>query len=237
MFLRKADGNPVATVLVADDEFPMRRLLRIYLENAGLRVEEADSGDAVLARLRKPGVDVLILDLMMPGTDGWQTCAEASTLVPNLPILILSARSDVVDRVAGLNIGADDYLTKPFDGRELVARVQALLRRAKPAADAVEFPVLGLVVDQSGHKVTFKGQIVNLTPKEFDLLDLLTRHVGRSFTREELLDRVWGMDFEGGTRTVDSHVKNIREKLRGAGASGELIVTVWGVGYRFEENP
>ncbi|RIV26652.1 DNA-binding response regulator [Alicyclobacillaceae bacterium I2511] len=225
----------MTTVLVADDESPMRRLLRIYLENAGLRVEEADSGDAVLTRLRRPGVDLLILDLMMPRTDGWQTCAEARMLIPDLPILILSARSDVVDRVTGLNIGADDYLTKPFDGRELVARAQALLRRAKPEEGAAAFPGLGLVVDGMGHKVTVKGQIVSLTPKEFDLLDLLTRHVGRSFTREELLDRVWGMDFEGGTRTVDSHVKNIREKLRAAGAGGELIVTVWGVGYRFEE--
>lgn len=222
------------SILVVDDEPHMRRLIRIYLENAGYHVVESEDGEQALEQMDHQFVHLVVLDLMMPGMDGWETCSEIRSKQSSIPILMLTARTAIEDKVAGLAMGADDYLTKPFDGRELIARVQALLRRSYSKSDLVDFEAVSLKIDSLGRDVHVKNQVVPLTPKEFDLLLFLAQNKGRSFTREDLLDRIWGPDYEGNTRTVDSHVKNIREKLREAGIEQNLILTVWGVGYKFE---
>lgn len=222
------------SVLVVDDEPHMRRLIRIYLENAGYDVVESEDGENALDEMEHQSIHLVILDLMMPGMDGWETCSEIRSRQPAIPVLMLTARTAVEDRVAGLGMGADDYLTKPFDGRELIARVQALLRRAYSQSELLDLDAISLKIDASGRDVRVKQRLVPFTPKEFDLLLFLAQHKGRSFTREDLLERIWGVDYEGGTRTVDSHVKNLREKLRDAGIEQNLILTVWGVGYKFE---
>lgn len=224
-------------ILVVDDEPHMRRLIRIYLENTGYEVYESEDGEVALEYIDKQSIHLVVLDLMMPGMDGWETCAEIRTRQPAIPILMLTARTSVEDKVAGLAMGADDYLTKPFDGRELIARVQALLRRSYPQSELIDLAALALKIDGLGRDVHVKNQLVPLTPKEFDLLLFLAQNKGRSFTRDNLLSRIWGADYDGNTRTVDSHVKNIREKLRDAGIQQNLILTIWGVGYKFEVAP
>jgi two-component system response regulator ResD len=222
------------SLLVVDDEAHMRQLVRIYLENAGYQVAEAMDGEAALEMMARQSFHLVILDVMMPGMDGWETCSEIHSREPAVPVLMLTARTAIEDKVAGLGMGADDYLTKPFDGRELTARVQALLRRAHAPTGILNFENLPLRIDTAGRGVYVNNKGVTFTPKEFDLLLLLAQNKGRSFTREELLDRVWGADYYGGTRTVDTHVKNIREKFRDAGLPQNSIHTVWGIGYKFE---
>ncbi|WP_233096014.1 response regulator transcription factor [Alicyclobacillus sp. SO9] len=222
-------------ILVVDDESHMRRLIQIYLQNAGYETIEAEDGETALLQMQHRHVHLVVLDLMMPGMDGWETCAEIQSRFPAVPVLMLTARTAVEDKVAGLSMGADDYLTKPFDGRELTARVQALLRRTQLSPDTIELKSIALQIDVTGRNVYVRGKPLSLTPKEYDLLLLLAQNQGRSFQREDLLNRVWGSDYYGGTRTVDSHVKNIREKLREAGiADQDPIRTVWGIGYKFE---
>ncbi len=211
----------------------MRQLVRIHLTGAGHHVLEAGSGRAALDVLEKEKVSLVVLDVMMPDMDGWETCSKIREFFPNLPVLMLTARTVVEDKVAGLNMGADDYLTKPFDARELVARVGALLRRTTGEISALVFSDIGLSIDVDGRTVEVLGQSIPSTPKEFDLLLLLAKRPGKTFTREELLELVWGFDYFGDNRTVDSHIKNIREKLRNAGLDHDPIVTVWGVGYKF----
>lgn len=208
----------------------MRDLIRLYLQGQ-YRVQEAADGPSALSSIEAEAPDVVILDLMMPGMDGREVCRrirEESTV----PIIILTARGEVQDRVDGLRLGADDYLVKPFDGRELQARVEAVLRRTKGLAREGPVHRGDLTVDQTTRTALWRGQPLILTPKEFDLLLLLVAHPGQVFTRDRLLDRVWGSDYARDLRTVDSHVKNLREKL-GEGAGH--IVTVWGVGYKFVE--
>lgn len=218
-------------VLVVDDEPRMRELIRLYLA-AEFDVIEAADGLAALRQLRGADPDVVLLDVMMEQLDGWETLRrireESAT-----PVLMLTARGDVPDRVQGLRMGADDYIAKPFDGRELVARIQAVLRRSSGQAEAMA-PIRrgGLLLRPAERTAEYQGRPLALTPKEFDLLALLASHPGQAFQRERLLDRIWGVDYGGDARTVDSHVKNLREKL-GDGAS--CIATVWGVGYRFTE--
>ncbi len=222
-------------MLVVDDEDKMRNLIRIYLRNAGFEVLEASDGLGALAILDHVMPHVVILDIMMPIMDGMEACEAIRRKMPEIPIIMLTARTSVDDKVEGLTVGADDYITKPFDGRELVARVQALLRRAHNEEDTgLHFEAIQLSIDLTKRQVTVDDKAVTLTPKEFELTLLLARHPGRTFPREEILERVWPYEYEGETRTVDSHVKNIREKLKDAGVDPNPIKTVWGVGYKFE---
>jgi len=221
-------------VLVVDDEDHIVELARIYLTREGYEVEGVGDGSQALARFGQIKPDLVILDIMLPGANGLEICKEIRKQ-SQVPIIMLTARDEVTDKVVGLEVGADDYLTKPFHPQELVARAKALLRRARLEPDAPKLIRAGkLEVDLERHEVRHEQAKVQLRPKEFDLLTLLARHPGRVFQRSELLDLVWGYDFPGYTRTVDVHVQQLREKLAAAGVTEPSIETVWGVGYRLE---
>ncbi|MFI5282373.1 MAG: winged helix-turn-helix domain-containing protein, partial [Candidatus Dormibacterales bacterium] len=197
-------------------------------------VEGVGDGAQAIARFGQIKPDLVILDIMLPGMDGLTVCKEIRKH-SQVPIIMLTARDEVTDKVVGLEVGADDYLTKPFHPQELVARAKALLRRARTEPDQPRLIRAGeLEVDIERHEVRYGTERVQLRPKEFDLLALLSRHPGRVFQRSELLDLVWGYDFPGYTRTVDVHVQQVREKLAAAKIKNPSIVTVWGVGYRLE---
>ncbi|HWI62801.1 MAG TPA: response regulator transcription factor [Symbiobacteriaceae bacterium] len=222
-----------ARILVVDDEPRMRELIRLYLQTE-FTVLEAEDGRDALRLIDSESPNLVLLDVMMPHLDGWATLERIREESP-LPVIMLTARGDVPDRVQGLRMGADDYIAKPFDGRELVARIQAVLRRTSSPSEGQKAIRRGdLAISPEQRTATWKGRELSLTPKEFDLLTLLAAHPGQAFPRERLLDRVWGADFEGDIRTVDSHIKNLREEL-GDGAG--MIATVWGIGYRFVEDP
>jgi DNA-binding response OmpR family regulator len=221
-------------VLVVDDEDHIVELARLYLTRAGYEVEGVGDGSEALARFIQLKPDLVVLDIMLPGADGLEICKEIRKQ-SQVPIIMLTARDEVTDKVVGLEVGADDYLTKPFHPQELVARAKALLRRARVEPDAPKLIRAGkLEVDLERHEVRHEQAKVQLRPKEFDLVALLARHPGRVFQRSELLDLVWGYDFPGYTRTVDVHVQQVREKLAAAGVTDPSIETVWGVGYRLE---
>ena len=223
------------TVLVVDDEPRIVDLARDYLEHAGFAVITAADGPSALAaaRLRKP--DVMVLDLGLPGMDGLDV-ARALRRESDVPIVILTARDDEFDRILGLEIGADDYVIKPFSPRELVARVRAILRRVdrqNEPNDRIE--VAGVSIEISRMKVEVAGRIVELTPTEFQLLLTLARQPGRIFTRSQLLDAIHGLSFESYERAIDAHVKNLRRKLEPDPSRPRFVLTVYGVGYRFAE--
>jgi len=221
-------------VLVVDDEDHIVELARLYLSREGYEVDGVGDGSQALSRFGQLKPDLVVLDIMLPGTDGLTLCKEIRKQ-SQVPIIMLTARDEVTDKVVGLEVGADDYLTKPFHPQELVARAKALLRRSHNEADVPRLIRAGkLEVDIERHEVRLDQARVHLRPKEFDLLALLARHPGRVFQRSELLDLVWGYDFPGYTRTVDVHVQQLREKLATAGVSNPSIQTVWGVGYRLE---
>lgn len=225
------------SILVVEDEPTLEKTLRYNLEREGYTVFSADDGELglKLARQRRP--DLYILDIMLPRLDGLSLC-RILRRETEAPIMMLTARVDEVDRVAGLETGADDYLTKPFGMRELVARVRALLRRADQGPKRVEKPVLeggDLVVDVRRRMAHKGGQEITLKPKEFDLLTFLMGHPGEVFSREELLTRVWGYEFGAGSRTVDVHVRWLREKVEDNPSAPQLVQTVRGAGYRFKE--
>jgi DNA-binding response OmpR family regulator len=221
-------------VLVVDDEDHILELARLYLSREGYQVESVGDGAQALNRFGQVKPDLVVLDIMLPGTDGLTICREIRKL-SQVPIIMLTARDEVTDKVVGLELGADDYLTKPFHPQELVARAKALMRRSRLEPDQPKLVRAGkLEVDLERHEVRFEDQKLQLRPKEFDLLALLARHPGRVFQRSELLDMVWGYDFPGYTRTVDVHIQQLREKLAGAGVKEPSIQTVWGVGYRLE---
>src|SRR3982074_3158208 len=221
-------------VLVVDDEDHIVELARIYLSREGYEVEGVGDGTQALARFSQVQPDLVVLDIMLPGTDGLTICKEIRKQ-SQVPIIMLTARDEVTDKVVGLEVGADDYLTKPFHPQELGARAKALLRRAKIEPDQPKLIRAGnLEVDLERHEVRLGKAKVQLRPKEFDLLALLARHPGRVFQRSELLDLVWGYDFPGYTRTLDVHVQQLREKLAAGGVADPTIQTVWGVGYRLE---
>ncbi|MBE9915130.1 response regulator transcription factor [Paenibacillus donghaensis] len=223
-------------VLVVDDEWNMRNLLRIYLMKEGFEVREASSGYEALSMMKQHSFDLLILDVMMPGMDGWQVC-KAIRETEMIPILMLTARSETKDKVHGLGIGADDYLTKPFEPEELLARVFSLLRRSMlNQAHTVQGSTItfhNLKINAEAREIHIHGEVVDFTPKEFDLLLYLGKHSQRTFSREELVERLWGYEYMGDARVVDTHIKNIREKLQRAGLGYDPIQTVWGVGYKF----
>jgi DNA-binding response OmpR family regulator len=225
----------MATILIVEDEHELAALLRRQLEGEGHAALVAHDGQTALLLAAQARPDLVILDWMLPGLDGltvMRRLRERSTV----PVLMLTARDAEADRVLGLEVGADDYLTKPFSLRELLARVRAILRRiellTRPAADAAAPIALDrLTLDPVARRVTVDAEAVELTVKEYELLLLLARHPGRSFSRAYLLDHIWGADYEGGDRAVDTHIVRLRRKL---GEAGERISTVWGVGYRFE---
>ena len=224
-----------ARVLVVDDEPDLLELVRVNLASSGYAVETAASGSDALAALRRAPPDVMVLDLMLPDISGTELCARvrADQRLTGLPIIMLTAKSEEIDRVVGLELGADDYVTKPFSPRELALRVRAVLRRRAPAGeDARVFEHGELRVDPDSHRASVGGREITLTAKEFQLLVALMGRPGRVMTRERLLDEVWGSDITVTSRTIDTHLKRLREKL---GVAGDLIETVRGVGYRFAE--
>src|SRR5262252_10615630 len=221
-------------ILVVDDEAHIVELARLYLMREGFEVEGVGDGAQALTRFGQVKPDLVVLDIMLPGTDGLTICKEIRKQ-SQVPIIMLTAKDEVTDKVVGLEVGADDYLTKPFHPQELVARAKALLRRARIEPDQPRLIRAGaLEVDLERHEVRHGADKVQLRPKEFDLLALLARHPGRVFQRSELLDLVWGYDFPGYTRTVDVHVQQLREKLTSGGVTNPTIQTVWGVGYKLE---
>jgi DNA-binding response OmpR family regulator len=225
------------TVLVVDDEPRIVELARDYLEHAGFAVMTAVDGPSALTavRVRKP--DVLVLDLGLPGMDGLDV-ARAIRRDSMLPIIMLTARDDELDRILGLEIGADDYVTKPFSPRELVARVRAILRRVdRQEAPGDRIDVGEVSIDVARMRVAVAGRIVELTPTEFQLLVALARQPGRIFTRSQLLDSIHGVAFESYERAIDAHVKNLRRKLEDDPSRPRYVLTVYGVGYRFAEEP
>ncbi|WP_338178042.1 response regulator transcription factor [Candidatus Dormiibacter inghamiae] len=221
-------------VLIVDDEEHILELARLYLAREGYQIEAVRDGADALRRFGQVKPDLVVLDLMLPNVDGLTICKEIRRQ-SQIPIIMLTARDDITEKVVGLEVGADDYLTKPFHPKELVARAKALVRRARLEPDQVKvIRAGGLEVDLERHEVRCKTARLQLRPKEFDLLALLARHPGRVFPRNELLERVWGYDFPGYTRTVDVHVQQVREKLTAAGIREPAIQTVWGVGYKLE---
>jgi DNA-binding response OmpR family regulator len=221
-------------ILVVDDEDHILELARLYLQREGYQIDAVSDGAQALARFNLTKPDLVVLDIMLPNVDGFTICKEIRQQ-SQVPIIMLTARDEVTDKVVGLELGADDYLTKPFHPQELVARAKALVRRARLEPDQPRLIRAGrLEVDLERHEVRHGDGRLQLRPKEFDLLALLAKHPGRVFQRAELLDLVWGYDFPGYTRTVDVHVQQLREKLTGGGVSNPIIQTVWGVGYKLE---
>ncbi|WP_296970722.1 response regulator transcription factor [Tepidanaerobacter sp. EBM-38] len=223
-----------ARILVVDDEKRIVDLVRLYLEREGFIVDEAFEGQQALDMISNVSYDLIILDLMLPVIDGWTVCKKIREKY-DTPVIMLTARGEEFDKVLGFELGADDYVVKPFSPRELTARVKALLRRMASKeddeAEALNFPEL--LIDPAARVVKVDGKEVALTPKEFDLLYFLAKNKGRAFNREKLLKEVWGYDFYGSLRTVDTHIKQLREKL-GRSRAASYINTVWGIGYKFE---
>lgn len=224
-----------ATVLIVDDDEAIRELVRGYLERDGLHVLESADGEAALALVREGHPDVVILDLMLPGIDGVEVCRRLRTF-SDAYVLMLTARAEEIDRIVGLRVGADDYVTKPFSPRELVVRVRVLLRRPRTAGATDEILQTGeLGLDLGRRSATLRGIPVTLTTIEFDLLAALLQERGRVLTRQQLLDRVWGADFVGDDHLVDVHIANLRRKLGDDPELPSFIETVRGVGYRARE--
>ncbi|MBS4030205.1 MAG: response regulator transcription factor [Clostridiales bacterium] len=224
-------------ILVVDDEEHIRELVRLYLEKEGFTVVLAADGEEAVQKVKALHPQLIILDIMLPKLDGWDVCREVRK-VAETPIIMLTAKGEEFDKVLGLELGADDYLTKPFSPRELMARVKAILRRTAPddttQADGDTVSLPGLTVNLSSREARVNGQEVTLTPKEFDLLWFLSKNPGKVFTREQLLTAVWGYDYYGDLRTVDTHIKRLREKVERDGQTSYHVKTIWGVGYKFE---
>ena len=224
-------------LLVVDDDANLRHTLTYAFKQEGFEVVTADDGNQALTSFRQSHPDLVVLDIMLPGRDGFDV-ARALRRESDVPVIMLTARDSELDKVVGLEIGADDYLAKPFSTRELIARVRAMLRRARrvePAAADARAEIDGLILDGARHRVSLDGREVDLKPKEFDLLAFFMGHSGQVFGREQLLASVWGYDFAGDSRTVDTHVKTLREKLGDSAERPRWIETVRGVGYRFRE--
>lgn len=222
-------------ILIVDDDPNIAQLIKLYLKKEGYDVTVCDRGDTALSAFKQNPPSLVLLDVMLPGMDGYQVC-RAIRQDSTVPIIMLTAKDETFDKVLGLELGADDYMTKPFENKELVARVKAVLRRAAPeevADKTLSFPGLTISLDQ--YQAVYDGQPLEMPPKELEVLYFLASHKNRVFTREQLLEQVWGFDFFGDSRTVDVHVKRLREKLAGCEEKfGWQIRTVWGVGYKFE---
>ena len=220
-------------ILIVDDEPRIRELIRQHLEHAGYACEEAPDGSSALVTLAKGDIDLVILDVMMPFVDGMSVLREMRNRKMDTPVIMLTARGEEYDRVAGLESGADDYVVKPFSPRELVARVKAVLARTLPKEKSAgeSYVFGGLTIDTVSHTVKIDGQEADLTPKEFDLLVFLAANKGIALSREKILQKVWNYDYVGEDRTVDTHIKMLRSHL---GAYRNCIATVWGIGYKFD---
>ena len=220
-------------ILIVDDEPRIRQMIREYLEHEGFSCTEATDGSAALAQLAATSFDLVLLDIMMPFVDGMTCLREIRARKITTPVIMLTARGEEYDRVAGLEGGADDYIVKPFSPREMVARVKAVLGRTLPKGqtDSESFVFGDLVIDTASHSVKIAGEEISLTPKEFDLLVFLAHNKGIALSREKILQKVWNYDYYGEDRTVDTHIKMLRSHL---GSHREDIVTVWGVGYKFD---
>ncbi len=219
-------------ILIVEDEANIRELLRLYLEREGYTVLEAENGVEGIKKWKSDKPDMLLLDVMMPVMDGYEVCKEIRA-ESDVPIIMLTAKGETADRVSGLEMGADDYIVKPLEMPEVIARVRAVFRRIAPDDAPEKLSFDNLVIDKQAYDLVIKGKRVDAPPKEIELLYFLASSPNRVFTRAQLLDEVWGFDYFGDTRTVDVHVKRLREKLEGVSDKWELK-TVWGVGYKFE---
>lgn len=220
-------------ILIVDDDLHIAELISLYMMKDGYETEEVYDGREAVTKAESFRPDLILLDLMLPGMDGYQVCTEIRK-TSRVPIIMLTAKGETFDKVLGLELGADDYIVKPFDPKELVARVKAVLRRYEPKQEETDKNLLkfdGLEINLSNYSVSYNGKSLDFPPKEFELLSFLAQNPNRVFTREQLLDRIWGYEYVGDTRTVDVHVKRIREKLNSEDAWG--IRTVWSVGYKF----
>lgn len=218
-------------ILIVEDDGNIRELLRLYLEREGYEITEAENGEEGVELWRKINPDMILLDVMMPIMDGWQVC-KIIRKESKVPIIIMTAKGETFDKVNGLEMGADDYIVKPLEMREVIARVRAIFRRLAPE-DSGKISFDKLTVDKQAYDLIVDGKRVDAPPKEIELLYFLASNPNRVFTRAQLLDDVWGFDYFGDTRTVDVHVKRLREKLEGVSDKWDLK-TVWGVGYKFE---
>ncbi len=221
-------------ILVVDDDKNICELLRLYIEKEGYTVAISNDGEDAVAKFASFKPDLVLLDIMLPGLDGWQVCREIRKK-SNTPIIMLTAKGETFDKVLGLELGADDYVVKPFDTKEIVARIKAVLRRQSgaPVQELKEVEFENLVVNMTRYELKVNGQIVDTPPKELELLFHLASNPNRVYTRNQLLDEVWGFEYYGDSRTIDVHVKRLREKLEGVSDKWALK-TVWGVGYKFE---
>ena len=221
-------------VLVADDDKNICELLRLYLVKEGFQVVLAGDGEEALARFSAENPDIILLDVMMPRLDGWQVCREIRKK-SECPIIMITAKGETFDKVLGLELGADDYVVKPFETKEVTARIKAVLRRcgSKDEENKGVYDFDNLHLDMNRYELKVKGKVVDAPPKELELLACLAGHPNRVYTRDQLLDEVWGFEYYGDSRTIDVHVKRLREKLEGASEQWNLK-TVWGVGYKFE---
>ncbi|MGN8644716.1 response regulator transcription factor [Gracilibacillus sp. HCP3S3_G5_1] len=223
------------TILLVDDEKQMRMMLTLYLRK-DFRLLEAENGNEAINKLKQNEVDLVLLDIMMPELDGIEACKKMKTIKPDVPIILLTALNETSQKVEGLTIGADDYVVKPFEPEELLARIQVQLRhfqKDEERTKTLQFKELN--IDPDSHTVTVNGKEVKYSPKEFDLLYLMASNPNRVYTRDQLLDLIWGLDDIVDIRTVDSHVRYVRDKLKKAGISHQPIETVWGVGYKFDQ--
>ena len=223
-----------AKVLIVDDDKNICELLRLYLEKDGYATVIANDGDEAVKAFNAQEPDIILLDVMLPKLDGWQVCREIRK-TSQVPIIMLTAKGETFDKVFGLELGADDYITKPFDSKEVVARIKAVMRRGVKAAENADKVVKydKLVINLTNYELWVDGKQIDTPPKELELIYHLASNPNRVFTRDQLLDEVWSFDYYGDSRTVDVHVKRLREKLAGASDKWELK-TVWGVGYKFE---
>lgn len=230
-----------SSILVVDDEERIRRLLRMYLEKEGYLIDEAEDGETALSMASETDYDLLLLDVMLPGIDGIEVCSRLRQ-VKSTPVIMLTAKGEETNRVQGFEVGADDYVVKPFSPREVIYRVKAILRRSsataflsKDANSSNNIVFTNLVIEHDAHRVSAGGQEIALTPKEYELLHYLAVSPDKVFSREELLKDVWNYEFFGDLRTVDTHVKRLREKLNKVSPeAAAMITTVWGVGYKLE---
>lgn len=221
------------TVLLVEDDVSLRETLQLYIEREGLACLTASNGAEGVAQVQYFRPDLVVLDIVLPDISGFKVCQEVRALGYFVPILMLTARAEESDRLQGLAIGADDYLTKPFSAKELIARVKALIRRAYSPGYREVRQTQGIAIDPNQRHAFLNGELLNLRGKEFDLLAQLADRPGRAYTREQLLEHVWGFDFAGDTRVVDVYIRKLREKIELDSSRPEYIQTVWGVGYRF----
>lgn len=226
----------MAVILIVDDEEPIQELLKFNLEKEGYTVLVAYDGPSALKTVEEKRPDLVILDVMLPGMDGMEVCNQLrqNSKSRDIPVIMLTAKVEEIDKVLGLELGADDYLTKPFSPRELLARIRARLRRIKPQTQENELVRGDLKIDLNRFQVLVRGEEAELTPKEFELLRVLATHPGKVYSRDELLEQVWGYEYSGDTRTVDVHVRHLRQKVERDPSNPEYIETLRGIGYRLK---